>query len=373
MAQQPKEPVMHHRIILILTLAFAAFLHAGPVEDASLLLQQQRYQDAATKLTDAVINAEKDAGYAHYLRAVALSESKQHAKAITDCDAVPAGHAWQRKALFLKAQCLAELKRHQEAEAIYSAEATRLFATVRKEKLAESLVVLAQEITKPVVPGQSVSGDAYNKALALYRKALELETGPTVRENLLFQSAAIIRRIKKHQEFPAACDAYLREFDPDWRGLTGSEAPKTPAKETGARRWEVRAMLIENLLVNGAGDASRVYAEDMLKLWKTKPPAAGTKPDIGELEWLLCRSHGASAYREFDPPQIAQGSNDMQQGTFQRQQVAQRRAGRRDDFRRSRETCRGAAGLFEGVSGACAIRRGGDDAGAGTHCSKQTG
>jgi len=314
---------MHHRIILILTLAFAAFLHAGPVEDASLLLQQQRYQDAATKLTDAVINAEKDAGYAHYLRAVALSESKQHAKAITDCDAVPAGHAWQRKALFLKAHCLAELKRHQEAEAIYSAEATRLFATVRKEKLVESLVVLAQEITKPAVPGQSVSGDAYNKALALYRKALELETGPAVRENLLFQSASIIRRILKHQDFPAACDAYLREFDPDWRGLTGSEVPKTPAKETGARRWEVRAMLIENLLVNGAGDASRVYAEDMLKLWKTKPPVAGTKPDMGELEWLLCRSHGKRGVfisRETlerlrgDPPQV-------QQGQFQRVQL----------------------------------------------------
>jgi uncharacterized protein YfaS (alpha-2-macroglobulin family) len=74
-------------------------------------------------------------------------------------------------------------------------------------------------------------------------------------------------------------------------------------------------MLIENLLVNGAGDSSRVYAEDMLKLWKTKPPAAGTKPDMGELEWLLCRSHGA-AYR-FDPPQISRGREDVQQGTVQ--------------------------------------------------------
>lgn len=314
---------MHHRIIPILTLAFAAFLRAGPVEDAGLLLQQQRYQDAAARLTEAAVNAEKDAGFAHYLRAVALSESKQHAKAITDCDAVPAGHAWHRKALFLKAQCLAELKRHKEAEAIYSTEATRLFATARKEKLAESLVVLAQEITKPAVPGQSVSGDAYNKALALYRKALELETGATVRENLLFQSASIIRRVLRHQEFPAACDAYLREFDPDWRGLTGSEPPKTPAKETGARRWEVRAMLIENLLLNGAGEASRVYAEDMLKLWKAKPPAAGTKPDMGELEWLLCRSHGAPAHSEFDPPQIAQVREDVQQGSFQRLQIQQ--------------------------------------------------
>ncbi len=308
---------MNNHTILILAFALAQTLHAGPVEDASLLLQQQRYAEAAVKLTDAAINAEKDVGYAHYLRAVAWAESKMHDRAITDCDAVPAGHAWQRKALFLKAQCLAELKRHQEAEAIYSAEATRLFATARKETLAAALVTLAQEITKPAVPGQSVSGDAHAKALALYRKALELETGPTLRENLLFQSAAIIRRILKHQEFPAACDAYLREFDPDWRGLTGSTPPKTPAKETGARRWEVRAMLIENLLVNGASDAARVYAEDMLKLWQAKPPALGMKPDIGELEWLLCRSHGASAYREFDPPQIAQAREDVQQGTIQ--------------------------------------------------------
>ena len=303
---------MNNHTILILAFALVQTLHAGPVEDASLLLQQQRYQDAANTLTNAAINAEKDAGYAHYLRAVAFSESKQHAKAITDCDAIPAGHTWQRKALFLKAQCLAELKKHKEAEAIYSAEAARLFATTRKEKLAESLVALAEEITKPAVPGQSVNNDAYNKALALYRKALELGTGPTVRENLLFQSAAIIRRIMKHQMFPAACDAYLREFDPDWRGLTGSTPPATPAKETSARRWEVRAMLIENLLVNGAGDASRVYAEDMLKLWKAKPPAAGTKPDVGELEWLLCRSHGAVA-DPFDPPQIAQARRSSQQ------------------------------------------------------------
>lgn len=315
---------MNNHTILILACTLAQTLHAGPVEDASLLLQQQRYAEAAVKLTDKAISAEKDVGYVHYLRAVAWAESKMHDRAIADCDAVPADHAWQRKALFLKAQCLAELKRHQEAEAIYSAEATRLFATVRKEKLAESLVTLAQEITRPAVPGQNVSGDACNKALALYRKALELETGPTVRENLLFQSASIIRRIQRHQEFPAACDAYLREFDPDWRGLIGSEPPKTPAKETGARRWEVRAMLIENLLVTGAGDASRVYAEDMLKLWKAKPPAVGTKPDMGELEWLLCRSHGAlSSYPVVDPSQVAQMSNGMQQGSFQRMQVQQ--------------------------------------------------
>ncbi|WP_395739692.1 MG2 domain-containing protein [Prosthecobacter sp.] len=298
------------RIILFLTLVH--LLAASPVEDAEVLLQRQRYADAANALTDAVVTAAADAGYAHYLRAVARSESKQQAAAIADCDAIPAGHPWQRKALFLKAQCLAELKRHQEAEAIYSVEAARLFATQRKEKLAESLVTLAQEIIKPAVPGQSVSIDAQARALALYRKALELETGSKMRENLLFQTAASVRDMKQLTELAQACDAYLREFDPAWKGLAGSAPPATAAKETGARRWEVRQMLIEGMLHAGAGADAVRYAEDVLTLWKIKAPAAGVKPDVGDIEWLLCRSHGPLAVAVF-PAVPLQGSPVMQQ------------------------------------------------------------
>ncbi|HEY1049947.1 MAG TPA: tetratricopeptide repeat protein, partial [Prosthecobacter sp.] len=174
-------------LTLVLALLATPLLHAGPVEHAELLLQRQRYTDASTALTDAVISSAADPGYAHYLRAVARAEAKQHAAAITDCDAIPAGHAWHRKARFLKAQCLAELKRHAEAEAIYSAEAERLFATVRKDRLAEALMTLAQEILKPVPPAPTVSDDARRKAIALYEKARELETSATLREDILFQ------------------------------------------------------------------------------------------------------------------------------------------------------------------------------------------
>lgn len=304
---------MHHRIILFLV--FAQILTAAPVDDAEVLLQRQRYAEAATTLTDAVITASADAGYAHYLRGVARAESKQPAAAMTDCDAIPAGHAWQRKALFLKAQCLAELKRHQEAEAIYSSEATRLFATVRKEKLAEALIALAQEITKPAVPGQSVGSDAQNKALALYRKAQELETGPKMREQLLFQTVVSVRDLNQRNELPQACDTYLREFDPDWRGLIGSTPPTSAAKETGTHRWEVRQMLIEGMLQAGGSAAARRYAEDVLTQWKAKAPAAGTKPDQGDIEWLICRSHGALTIQLVQSEQLPHTSNGMQQGT----------------------------------------------------------
>jgi len=303
---------MYHRIILFLVLAQT--LTAAPVDDAEVLLQRQRYADAAATLTDAVITASADAGYAHYLRGVARAESRQAAAAITDCDAIPAGHAWQRKALFLKAQCLAELKRHQEAEAIYSAEAARLFATMRKEKLAEALIALAQEITKPAVPGQSMGSDAQNKALVLYRKAQELETGTKMREQLLFQTVLSVRDLNQLNELPQACDAYLREFDPDWRGLIGSTPPAPAAKEAGANRWVVRQILIEGMLQSGGGPVARRYAEDVLTQWKAKAPAVGTKPDQGDIDWQICRSHGAltvQSVQTVQPPH----TNDMQQGT----------------------------------------------------------
>lgn len=304
---------MYNRIILFLVLAQT--LTATPVDDAEVLLQRQRYAEAATTLTDAVITASADAGYAHYLRGVASAESKQYAAAITDCDAIPAGHAWQRKALFLKAQCLGELKRHQEAEVIYSAEATRLFATTRKEKLAEALVALALEITKPAVPGQSVSRDAQTKALALYRKALELETGAKMREQLLFQTVVSVRDLQQREELSQACDTYLREFDPDWGGLIGGTPPTSATKESGAHRWEVRQMLIEGMLRAGGGAAARRYAEDVLTLWKAKAPAAGTSPDRGDIEWQVCRSHGALTVQPINSAQLPQSSNAMQQGT----------------------------------------------------------
>ncbi|MFC5453894.1 MG2 domain-containing protein [Prosthecobacter fluviatilis] len=282
---------MYHRTILFLVLART--LTASPVDEAEILLQRQRYTEAASALTEAVISAATDPGYAHYLRAVARAESRQHAEAIKDCDAVPATHAWTRKALFLKARCLGELKRHQEAEVIYSAEATRLFATTRKEKLAEALVALAKDITKPAVPGQSMNKNAQLKALALYRKALELETGPAMREQLLFQIVASVRDLKQNNELSQACAAYLLEFDPDWRGLIGNPLAASAAKTAGAQRWEVRQTLIESMLQTGNADAARRYAEDIMTLWKTKAPAAGTQPDRGDIEWQICRSYAA--------------------------------------------------------------------------------
>jgi hypothetical protein len=268
------------RTLLCLFLAVGT-LHSAPVDEAARLLQNKQFREAAAVLTDADTQS---GGWARYLRATARRGAGDHAGAIADCDLVPEADLWHRKALFLKAECLAELKRHEEAQEIYQAEAARLFATVRKEKLAAALVELAEELRKPALPGQIVSNDAFNKAHTLYTKALELETGPAVRENILFQLADIARVLFKQPQSIAAYEAYLREFDPDW--------PQTlRARETGTRRWKVRQMLIETLLTTAYEGGARKQAEDLLAIWKKSPPPAGTQPDAGEIEWLICRSH----------------------------------------------------------------------------------
>lgn len=313
-------------LTLVLALLATPLLHAGPVEHAELLLQRQRYTDASTALTDAVISSAADPGYAHYLRAVARAEAKQHAAAITDCDAIPAGHAWHRKARFLKAQCLAELKRHAEAEAIYSAEAERLFATARKDRLAEALMTLAQEILKPVPPAPTVSDDARRKAIALYEKAQELETSATLREDILFQ-IVVLEAAKPTAVSLMRCEAYLAEMDPDWKTTTikvnGTNPGPTPkVKTAGQRRWEVRAIRIEALLAIGNAQAARTAAEDLLKLWKTQPPPTGAKPDAGDIEWLVCRSHASLMPQGFDPPQLQQGHIQAQSSSLRQETIS---------------------------------------------------
>ncbi len=259
-------------------------------------MQSRDYAGAASMLTDDALKTAADPAYGRYLRALARLRSKEHAAAISDCDAVPAQSAWFRKAVFLKAQCLIELNRHREAEQIFSAEAARLFSTARKEKLAGVLADFAAEITRPLLPGEPPSYANRVKAIELYTSALEIETGQVMREDLMHRRAVVIRDAGHAQDLDAACAAYLNEFDPDWTSMIGSversRGQKNAKASAGAHRWEMRMMLAEHTLAQGRREWARQYAADILELWKKQPPAAGAKPDAGDVEWLVCRTHG---------------------------------------------------------------------------------
>ena len=272
-------------------------LDAAPLEEAEALMQSRNYAAAIAKLTDAALPAASDPAYALYVRALARHRARQHDAALADCDAVPAESAWHRKAVFLKALCLIELHRHQEAEAIYSAEAARLFSVTRKEKLAGVLAAYATELTREPLPGEPPLHANRIRALALYGSALEIETGPVLREELQHHRAEILRDIGRAKELDAACIAYLQEFDPDWTGAVGSversRGQKNAKAIAGRHRWEMRVMLAENALNQNQRLAARQYAQELLALWKAKPLPAGSVPDAGDVEWLVCRTHGA--------------------------------------------------------------------------------
>jgi len=275
----------------------ASVLAPTSLDEAEGLLQSHNYAAAVAKLTDDVLAAAPDPAYARYLRALARHRAKQHEAALAECDTVPAESAWHRKAVFLKAQCLVELHRHQEAEAIYSAEATRLFSVARKDKLAGVLAAFATELTREPLPGEPPLQANRVKALALYESAIEIETGPVVREELLHSRAALLRDLGQAAKIDEACIAYLKEFDPDWTGAVGSversRGQKNAKAVAGRHRWEVRVMLAENALHCGQRLHARQYAQDVLALWKAKPQPAGSSPDVGDVEWLVCRTYGA--------------------------------------------------------------------------------
>ena len=295
-------------------------LDAAPLDEAEALMQSRNYAAAIAKLTDAALPAAADPAYARYLRALARHRAKQNDAALADCDAVPADSAWHRKAIFLKAQCLVELHRHQEAEAIYSAEAARLFSVTRKEKLAGVLAAYAAELTREPLPGEPPLHANLMKALALYESALEIETGPVLREEMQFHRAEIMRDTGGRDEVAEACLAYLKEFDPDWTGAVGSversRGQKNAKAVAGRHRWEMRVMLAENALRQGQRLPARQYAQEVLALWKAKPLPPGGVPDAGDVEWLVCRSFMTEWVRPLTMREMLQsnGINGMQAG-----------------------------------------------------------
>ncbi|MDE0838241.1 MAG: hypothetical protein OSB41_04235 [Kiritimatiellae bacterium] len=133
---------MTHRILVMLTLLSAmvplADAAAQPdtparvLERSEILIQARHYEDAEKQLVAYV--GLKDAtrkDYASYLQALVSYYQKQDTSAVAFCDLVEKNHAtspWLRKARFLKAQALIRQKKHKQANAIYEAEANRLFA-----------------------------------------------------------------------------------------------------------------------------------------------------------------------------------------------------------------------------------------------------
>ena len=112
---------------------------------------------------------------------------------VADCNAIPADSLWYHKAVFLKADKLIALKKNGEVESIYRQQAERLFATDRMQELAQLLVGFSDELAEIPENEDSIPQDQSKMALSLLAEALQIDTGKTLREQILFKKIHLLR------------------------------------------------------------------------------------------------------------------------------------------------------------------------------------
>ncbi|MFK7909899.1 MAG: tetratricopeptide repeat protein, partial [Akkermansiaceae bacterium] len=189
---------------------------------------QGKQFDKAIELLDGHLAGDdaKRQDYATYLKGLALFHNGKDNGSVATCDKLANDFPkseWGRKALFLKCQALVRQKKFKEAEAIYEAEANRLFSANRKKGIANVLVKFGDELSrKPGDDELDAPPADYNKALQIYTKALSLEIGRDLRDTVQFKIARCYQNLNNWQQAENHYRIYLKEYDPKWSGAVGS-------------------------------------------------------------------------------------------------------------------------------------------------------
>lgn len=306
-------------LLLALTSLLSAQEHLIAAERA---VQGKQFTQAIKHLDEhrAAANAKRQ-DYATYLKALALYHDKQDQGTIATCDDLTKkwpNSKWARKALFLKSRTLVRMKRFEDAEKIYEDEANRLFSPERKKEIAGVLVEFGDELSrKPKDNELDALPPDYKKALHLYNKALSLEIGRELRDEVFFKVARCHQHLRDWNGAEKQYRAYLAEFDPKWAGPVGSpERFRGQTRENplsaGAHWKDARFHLVEVQLSQcgqtvtvikglrhqalqvqqnatphlGKLQVARLNAEDLLGLLDADDPALKS-----DTHWLLVRSY----------------------------------------------------------------------------------
>jgi len=209
---------------------------------------------SAIKQLDVLIakGDEEQQDYLLYLKCLAQFYEKDFSTAIRTCEQFLSKYqesAWYRKAIFLQAQCHIRLKQFKEAETIYEKEAKQLLSATRKEEISLVYVRFAEALSrKPAKDELGVPPPNYQKAYNLYKKALELEIGRDLRDEIRFQLGQMMQLAGKHGKAIQRYREYLARFDPDWLGAVdaprrqkrlGAENPIQPGKHIHEARYNL--------------------------------------------------------------------------------------------------------------------------------------
>jgi len=274
----------------------------------------------------AVAADEPDPAEAKFLAAGKLFRDGKHREAITALAPLAAGPQdgpWYRKARFLTARAHVELREYEAAEKIYEVEAERLLSEDRKREIAGLIVSFADALAKKPDPDDPGAPEPdYRRAGNLYRKALEMEIGRALRDEVMFKSARTFTEANDHQNAIRSFQAYLKEFDPDWTGPVGSAERRAHRKRknpppAGSHIHDARFGLAKSQIAMKQFDAARRNLEDLLTLLPVAHRSGTMEADaLWQIlrTWQLPRGNlerGVKAARKFldhqhaDPRRVA--------------------------------------------------------------------
>jgi uncharacterized protein YfaS (alpha-2-macroglobulin family)/TolA-binding protein len=242
-------------------------------KDVRSAMQNKQFSEAV-KFLDSLLTTEKtNREYYLYLKGLSLFYDKKYSEAIKVCDEITAKQAesaWNKKAVFLKADCLLQQKNFVEAEKIYNQEAQRLLLSARKEDIANIYFRFAEEVSRiPKKDELDVPPPNFQKAYGLYKRILGLEIGESMKDEVTFRLG---RMMQLSGSFPQAVDEYhryLKDFDPDWTGPADSPELYRADKQNvpkGKHRFEARYYLAESRLAMDIFLMARINLEDLLNL-----------------------------------------------------------------------------------------------------------
>jgi len=216
---------------------------------------------------------EEQQDYLLYLKSLAQFYEKDFSNAIVNCELFLGKYqesSWYRKAIFLKAQCHIRLKQFKEAETIYETEALRLLSATRKEEIASVYVRFAEALSrKPAKDELDAPPPNYEKAYNLYKKALELEIGRELEDEIKFRLGRMRQLNGKHGKAIREYREYLARFDPDWLGAVDSPRRQKRLREEnpiqpGKHIYETRYNLAESQLAKNQHQWARINLDDLL-------------------------------------------------------------------------------------------------------------
>lgn len=277
-------------VCALLCLAAPASAEPASIEAVRQALRDRTYSEAE-ELSAKRLEAHPNETETQYLNALALFHQGKLEAARAQAERLVAAKPssrWVHKARFLAAECLVRQRSFPGAVQILRSQAERLLSAERKREVCGVILRFADALARVPDPNDPSELDKprpdYNKAYALYSKALELEIDTVQRAEVLFKRARAAERMNPRVAY-ARYHEYLNEFDPSY-----GDAPGREKRTLGAERWEARERLIRAALAMGGRQAVD-HADDLLRLLAS--PAGKGAPEglAATTAWLQLRAY----------------------------------------------------------------------------------